>query len=302
MGQYVVAKTAADALEKFKVANSSLHIAEELKQDEDVVDTWFSSWLWPIAVFDGFKEPNGKDINYYYPTNDLVTAPEILFFWVARMVMAGYEYRGELPFKNVYLTGIVRDPQGRKMSKSLGNSPDPLDLIKQYGADGVRVGMLLSSPAGNDLLFDVKLCEQGRNFTNKVWNSFRLIKGWEVNQNLAQPEEAKIASAWFHSRFSVALAEMNDHYDKFRLSDALMSVYKLVWDDYCSWYLELVKPAYEQPIDPKTLAETIAFLEELLKLLHPFTPFIAEEIWDNLGERSEKDRVIIAEWPQGGGG
>jgi valyl-tRNA synthetase len=296
-GTYVVAKTAADAVEKFKVQGSSLK-AEELKQDEDVVDTWFSSWLWPIAVFDGFKEPNGKDINYYYPTNDLVTAPEILFFWVARMVMAGYEYRGELPFKNVYLTGIVRDPQGRKMSKSLGNSPDPLDLIKQYGADGVRVGMLLSSPAGNDLLFDVKLCEQGRNFTNKVWNSFRLIKGWEVDQNLAQPEEAKIASAWFHSRFSVALADMNDHYDKFRLSDALMSVYKLVWDDFCSWYLELVKPAYEQPIDPKTLAETIAFLEELLKLLHPFTPFIAEEIWDNLGERTEKDRVIIAQWPK----
>ena len=298
-GDYVVAKTAEDALEKFKlkIENCTLSIAD-LKQDEDVVDTWFSSWLWPIAVFDGFKEPNGKDINYYYPTNDLVTAPEILFFWVARMVMAGYEYRGELPFKNVYLTGIVRDPQGRKMSKSLGNSPDPLDLIKQYGADGVRVGMLLSSPAGNDLLFDVKLCEQGRNFTNKVWNSFRLIKGWEVDQNLAQPEEAKIASAWFHSRFSVALAEMNDHYDKFRLSDALMSVYKLVWDDFCSWYLELVKPAYEQPIDPKTLAETIAFLEELLKLLHPFTPFIAEEIWDNLGERTEKDRVIIAQWPQ----
>ncbi len=296
-GTYVVAKTAADAVEKFKVQGSSLK-AEELKQDEDVVDTWFSSWLWPIAVFDGFKEPNGKDINYYYPTNDLVTAPEILFFWVARMVMAGYEYRGELPFKNVYLTGIVRDPQGRKMSKSLGNSPDPLDLIKQYGADGVRVGMLLSSPAGNDLLFDVKLCEQGRNFTNKVWNSFRLIKGWEVDQSLAQPEEAKIASAWFRSRFSVALAEMNDHYDKFRLSDALMSVYKLVWDDFCSWYLELVKPAYEQPIDLKTLEETIAFLEELLKLLHPFTPFIAEEIWDNLGERTEKDRVIIAQWPK----
>jgi valyl-tRNA synthetase len=296
-GTYVVAKTAADAVEKFKRQGSSFK-AEELKQDEDVVDTWFSSWLWPIAVFDGFKHPDGKDINYYYPTNDLVTAPEILFFWVARMVMAGYEYRGDLPFKNVYLTGIVRDPQGRKMSKSLGNSPDPLDLIKQYGADGVRVGMLLSSPAGNDLLFDVKLCEQGRNFTNKVWNSFRLIKGWEVDHNLLQPEEARIASAWFSSRFSVALAEMNDHYDKFRLSDALMSVYKLVWDDFCSWYLELVKPAYEQPIDPRTLNETIAFLEELLKLLHPFTPFIAEEIWDNLGERTEKDRVIIAQWPQ----
>jgi valyl-tRNA synthetase len=296
-GTYVVAKTAADAVEKFKIQGSSFK-AEELKQDEDVVDTWFSSWLWPIAVFDGFKHPDGKDINYYYPTNDLVTAPEILFFWVARMVMAGYEYRGDLPFKNVYLTGIVRDPQGRKMSKSLGNSPDPLDLIKQYGADGVRVGMLLSSPAGNDLLFDVKLCEQGRNFTNKVWNSFRLIKGWEVDHNLLQPEEARIASAWFSSRFSVALAEMNDHYDKFRLSDALMSVYKLVWDDFCSWYLELVKPAYEQPIDPRTLNETIAFLEELLKLLHPFTPFIAEEIWDSLGERTEKDRVIIAQWPQ----
>jgi valyl-tRNA synthetase len=300
-GTYVVAKTAEAALEKFKlkIDNCTLSI-ENLKQDEDVVDTWFSSWLWPISVFDGFKNPDGKDINYYYPTNDLVTAPEILFFWVARMVMAGYEYRGELPFKNVYLTGIVRDKQGRKMSKSLGNSPDPLDLIKQYGADGVRVGMLLSSPAGNDLLFDEGLCLQGRNFTNKVWNSFRLINGWEVDATLAQPEESRIAIEWFRSRFSVALAEMDDHYDKFRLSDALMSVYKLVWDDFCSWYLEIIKPAFEQPIDPKTLAATNAFLGDLLKLLHPFTPFIAEEIWDHLGQRTVQDRIIIAPWPKAG--
>ncbi|MCF8259052.1 MAG: valine--tRNA ligase [Flavobacteriales bacterium] len=300
-GEYVVAKTAEAALDQFKlkIDNCTLSI-ENLKQDEDVVDTWFSSWLWPISVFDGFKNPDGKDINYYYPTNDLVTAPEILFFWVARMVMAGYEYRGELPFRNVYLTGIVRDKQGRKMSKSLGNSPDPLDLIKQFGADGVRVGMLLSSPAGNDLLFDEGLCLQGRNFTNKVWNSFRLIQGWEVDNSLKQPEESRIAIEWFRSRFSVALAEMDDHYDRFRLSDALMSVYKLVWDDFCSWYLEIVKPAFEQPIDPKTLAETNAFLGDLLKLLHPFTPFIAEEIWDHLGERTVQDRIIIAPWPKAG--
>lgn len=297
-GTYVVAKTAEDALGKFKleIENCTLSI-ENLQQDEDVVDTWFSSWLWPISVFDGFKDPNNKDINYYYPTNDLVTAPEILFFWVARMVMAGYEYRGELPFKNVYLTGIVRDPQGRKMSKSLGNSPDPLDLIAQYGADGVRVGMLLSSPAGNDLLFDVKLCEQGRNFNNKIWNSFRLITGWEVDGSLEQPAEAKVAIEWFRSRFNQELGILNDHYDKFRLSDALMTTYKLVWDDFCSWYLEMVKPAFGSPIDQATLNATVGFLEDLLKILHPFVPFITEEIWDKMGERTKEDRIIVAPWP-----
>nr|MBP9152405.1 valine--tRNA ligase [Flavobacteriales bacterium] len=297
-GEYVIAKTAEDALDKFKlkIENCQLSIAD-LKQDEDVLDTWFSSWLWPISVFNGFKDPDNKDINYYYPTNDLVTAPEILFFWVARMVMAGYEYRGELPFKNVYLTGIVRDKQGRKMSKSLGNSPDPIGLIEQYGADGVRVGMLLSSPAGNDLLFDEGLCLQGRNFSNKIWNSFRLIKGWEIDETLPQPAEAKIAIEWFRSRFNQELEVLNDHYDKFRLSDALMTTYKMVWDDFCSWYLEMVKPEYQKPIDRKTLDATVDFLEQLLKVLHPFTPFITEEIWDLMGERSEKDRMIISAWP-----
>jgi valyl-tRNA synthetase len=296
-GNYVVAKTAEQAVEKFK-AQGSTFSAEELKQDEDVVDTWFSSWLWPISVFNGFKDPNNKDINYYYPTNDLVTAPEILFFWVARMVMAGYEYRGELPFKNVYLTGIVRDKLRRKMSKSLGNSPDPLDLIAEYGADGVRVGMLLSSPAGNDLLFDEGLCLQGRNFNNKIWNSFRLIKGWEVDENLPQPAEAKIAIDWFNSRFNKELEVLNDHYEKFRLSDALMTTYKLVWNDFCSWYLEMVKPAYQKPIDKATLDATVEILEKLLKILHPFTPFITEEIWDNMGERGKEDRMIVAPWPK----
>ncbi len=298
-GEYVVAKSVEDAIEKFKVQGSKFNV-EDLKQDEDVVDTWFSSWLWPISVFNGFKDPNGKDINYYYPTNDLVTAPEILFFWVARMVMAGYEWRGDLPFKNVYLTGIVRDKQGRKMSKSLGNSPDPIGLIEQYGADGVRVGMLLSSPAGNDLLFDEGLCLQGRNFSNKIWNSFRLIKGWEIDENIPQPAEAKIAIDWFRSRFNKELELLNEHYDKFRLSDALMTTYKLVWDDFCSWYLEMVKPEYQKPIDRKTLDSTVEFLEELLKILHPFTPFITEEIWDLMGERTEKDRMIVSPWPTGG--
>ncbi|MCB9191246.1 MAG: valine--tRNA ligase [Flavobacteriales bacterium] len=296
-GNYVVAKTEEEAIKKFEIRNQKFEKGE-LRQDEDVVDTWFSSWLWPISVFDGFKDPNNRDINYYYPTNDLVTAPEILFFWVARMVMAGYEYRGELPFKNVYLTGIVRDKLRRKMSKSLGNSPDPLDLIAEYGADGVRVGMLLSSPAGNDLLFDEGLCLQGRNFNNKIWNSFRLIKGWEVDANLEQPAEAKIAIDWFNSRFSKELEVLKDHYDKFRLSDALMTTYKLVWDDFCSWYLEMVKPAYQQPIDKATLDATVEILEKLLKILHPFTPFITEEIWDNMGERGKEDRMIVAPWPK----
>ena len=270
-GSYQVARTAEEALKQFKDDGSTFDL-NDLRQDEDVVDTWFSSWLWPISVFNGFKDPDNKEINYYYPTNDLVTAPEILFFWVARMIMSGYEYRGELPFKNVYLTGIVRDQQGRKMSKSLGNSPDPLGLIEKHGADGVRVGMLLSSPAGNDLLFDEGLCLQGRNFTNKIWNSFRLINGWVVDEVIEQPAEAKIAIEWFTARFNTELAVLNDQYDKFRLSDALMTTYKLVWDDFCSWYLEMVKPAYGSPIDRKTLDASNAFLADLLKVLHPFTP------------------------------
>ena len=297
-GSYQVAKTVEEAYEKFKssVSNFEFQISD-LKQDEDVVDTWFSSWLWPISVFNGFKDPDNADIKYYYPTNDLVTAPEILFFWVARMIMAGEEYRGEVPFKNVYLTGIVRDDKRRKMSKSLGNSPDPIGLIEQYGADGVRVGMLLSSPAGNDLLFDEALCLQGRNFTNKIWNSFRLIKGWEIDEKIPQPAEAKIAIDWFHSRFNKELETLDDHYSKFRLSDALMTTYKLVWNDFCSWYLEMVKPAYQKPIDRATLDETVDILEKLMKILHPFTPFITEEIWDNMGQRTKEDRMIVAPWP-----
>ncbi|MFT5280059.1 MAG: valyl-tRNA synthetase, partial [Bacteroidia bacterium] len=298
-GEYVVAKTAEDAVKRFEERGLS-HEQSDLKQEEDVVDTWFSSWLWPISVFDGFKNPDNPEIKYYYPTNDLVTAPEILFFWVARMIMAGEEYRGEIPFKNVYLHGIVRDEKRRKMSKSLGNSPDPIKLIEKYGADGVRVGMLLSSPAGNDLLFDEALCLQGRNFTNKIWNSFRLIKGWEIDESLEQPADSKIAIEWFESRFNQELETLNDHYSKFRLSDALMSSYKLVWNDFCSWYLEMVKPAYQQPIDRKTLDSTVNFLERLLKVLHPFTPFITEEIWDNMGERSKEDRMIVAPWPETG--
>lgn len=296
-GEYVVAKTREEAFGKMQAQFPELQL-NDLKQDEDVVDTWFSSWLWPISVFNGFKDPDNADINYYYPTNDLVTAPEILFFWVARMIMAGEEYRGEVPFKNVYLTGIVRDKQRRKMSKSLGNSPDPIKLIKQYGADGVRVGMLLSSPAGNDLLFDEALCQQGRNFSNKIWNSFRLIKGWEIDESIPQPAEAKTAIEWFHSRFNKELETLNDHYSKFRLSDALMTTYKLVWNDFCSWYLEMVKPAYQKPIDRATLDATVEILEKLLKILHPFTPFITEEIWDNMGTRGKDDRMIVSPWPK----
>ena len=277
--------------------NSPLTI-NDLKQDEDVLDTWFSSWLWPISVFDGFKDPNNDDISYYYPTNDLVTAPEILFFWVARMIMAGHEFRGELPFRNVYLTGIVRDKLGRKMSKSLGNSPDPLSLIEKYGADGVRVGMLLSSPAGNDLMFDEEHCKQGRNFWNKVWNAFSLVKGWKVDDNLENPN--KIASEWFKSRFSQALTEIEDDFAQYRLSEALMTTYKLVWDDFCAWYLEMIKPAYEHPVDRETYEHTVAFFEKVLKILHPFMPFITEELWHDevFGERGEMDCCIVAHLPE----
>lgn len=296
-GSHVVATTAEEALVLARKESGNENLQpEDLRQDEDVLDTWFSSWLWPISVFDGFKDPDNKDILYYYPTNDLVTAPEILFFWVARMIMAGYEFRNEMPFKNVYLTGIVRDAQGRKMSKSLGNSPDPLDLIDQYGADGVRAGMLFSSPAGNDLLFDEKLVEQGRNFSNKIWNAFRLVKGWEIDESLPFPNETAVN--WFDSRFNEAFVQIEDHFSKFRISDALLAVYKLVWDDFCSNYLEMIKPAYQQPIDPQTIAATSAFLEKILKVLHPFMPFITEEIWHELAERKDKEYLIVAAWPK----
>ncbi|GAB2479264.1 valine--tRNA ligase [Hymenobacter qilianensis] len=296
-GSFVVALSAEEALEaaREKSANAALTISD-LRQDEDVLDTWFSSWLWPISVFDGFKDPDNPDINYFYPTDDLVTAPEILFFWVARMIMAGLEYRKEVPFRNVYLTGIVRDDQGRKMSKQLGNSPDPLDLIAQYGADGVRTGMLFSSPAGNDLLFDIRLVEQGRNFTNKLWNAFRLTQGWEVNQELPFANEKAVE--WFAAKLQSAQTELDEHFAKFRMSDALMTVYKLVWDDFCSVYLEMIKPAYQAPIDPATLRQTTAYLETLLKLMHPFMPFITEEIWHELAERGEKEYVCVAAWPK----
>ncbi|SOD11881.1 valine--tRNA ligase [Pedobacter xixiisoli] len=293
---FVIAKTREGAFEEAKLKNPDLQ-PSDLKQDEDVMDTWFSSWLWPISVFDGFKNPDNKDFNYYYPTNDLVTAPEILFFWVARMIMAGREFTGKKPFTNVYLTGIVRDKLGRKMSKSLGNSPDPIGLIDKYGADGVRVGMLMSSPAGNDLMFDESYCEQGRNFASKIWNAFRLVKGWETDANLANPNQQAIA--WFESRFSEALVEIEHNFKQYRLSEALMATYKLVWDDFCAWYLEMVKPAYQQPVDAATKAATVAFFEQILKLLHPFMPFLTEELYHDelFGERTEMDCCIVADYP-----
>ena len=297
---FVVAKTVEEASAAASLKARREISISDLKQDEDVLDTWFSSWLWPISVFDGLTNPNNKEINYYYPTNDLVTAPEIMFFWVARMIIAGYEYMDEIPFKNVYYTGIVRDKLGRKMSKSLGNSPDPIDLIGKYGADGVRVGILISSPAGNDLPFDSAQCEQGRNFTNKIWNAFRLMDSWSVREDLDQPESSKIAIDWFQSKFNQELVTINDHFDKFRISNALMTTYKLVWDDFCSWYLEMIKPGYQHPIDKKTLDATIAFFEDLLKLLQPFTPFVAEELWHLIRERKEGDDIIMASWPEAG--
>jgi len=301
-GDVAVCRTEAEAIAQFTAAGKSV---KDIRQDEDVVDTWFSSWLWPISVFDGFKDPDNADIKYYYPTNDLVTAPEILFFWVARMIMAGMEYRGEIPFKNVYLTGIVRDKQGRKMSKSLGNSPDPLDLIAKYGADGVRTGMLFSSPAGNDLPFDESLCEQGRNFNNKIWNAFRLVKGWSVAEQ-EQPAGSAAAVAWMQSRVQRATAELDGLYDQFRISEALMTTYKLIWDDLCSWYLESIKPAFvdgvAQPIDAATYEATISLFEDVLKLLHPYMPFLTEELWHHLRERKAGEDIIIAAWPKGGAG
>jgi valyl-tRNA synthetase len=299
-GSYVVAKTQAEAVELFKIQDSTINI-ESIRQDSDVLDTWFSSWLWPIAVFDTtiFKDSNkgNADLNYFYPTNDLVTAPEILFFWVARMIIAGYEYRGAQPFKNVYLTGIVRDKQGRKMSKSLGNSPDPLDLIATYGADAVRTGMLFSSPAGNDLLYDEKLVEQGRNFSNKIWNAFRLVKGWNT-EPILQPAENKIAIEWFDAKLNETVLELEDHFTKFRISDALHTVYKLVWTEFCAWYLEIVKPEFGKPIDAATYKSTIDFFETLLKILHPFMPFITEELWHELNTRDEKECIVAARWPR----
>lgn len=295
---YVVAKTVDQALilAKQKTGNINLTV-NDLTQDNDVMDTWFSSWLWPIAVFDGILKPQNSDINYYYPTNDLVTAPEIMFFWVARMIIAGYEYRGQLPFSNVYYTGIVRDKLGRKMSKSLGNSPDPIELMKKYGADGVRVGMLLCSPAGGDLLFDESLPEQGRNFANKIWNAFRLVQSWEVDSKIQQPQSAQQAIIWFNNKLNETIVQLNDHFDKFRLSDALMTVYRLFWDEFSSWYLEMVKPAYQTPCDKATYDSTIAIFETMLKLLHPFMPFISEEIWHLINQREPDDCIMLANWP-----
>ena len=292
--KYVVAESKEEALALAQKEKPSVTMAD-LRQDADVLDTWFSSWLWPISVFDGIRTPDNEEINYYFPTNDLITGPDILFFWVARMVMAGYEYRKELPFKNVYLTGLVRDEQGRKMSKTLGNSPDPIELIKLYGADGVRVGMLLCAPAGNDLPFDEGLCEQGRNFSNKIWNAFRLIKGWEV-ADVEQPESAKQAIDWFENKISKTINEIDESYSKYRISEALMGTYRLVWDDFCSWYLEMVKPNYGSPIDSVTYVKTIEQLEKILKLLHPFMPFLSEEIWHLIDDR--KEDIIVADWPK----
>ncbi len=292
-GGYVVAETAQEALKlaKEKSGNANLKV-EDLRQEEDCLDTWFSSWLWPISLFDGILNPGNEEINYYYPTSVLVTGPDIIFFWVARMIMAGYEYQKEMPFRSVYFTGIVRDKLGRKMSKSLGNSPDPLDLIDKYGADGVRMGMMLSAPAGNDILFDDTLCEQGRNFNNKIWNAFRLVKGWNV-ADIEQPEYAKLATDWFDAILAKTAAEVNDLFEKYRLSEALMAVYKLFWDEFSSWYLEMVKPAYGQPIDKVTYEKTLSFFDTLLKLLHPFMPFITEELWQHIYDRKEGESIMI---------
>ena len=294
-GGYVVAATPEEALAlaKEKTGNADLKL-EDLRQDEDCLDTWFSSWLWPISLFDGINNPGNEEINYYYPTSDLVTGPDIIFFWVARMIMAGYEYEGKMPFQNVYFTGIVRDKLGRKMSKSLGNSPDPLDLIEKYGADGVRMGMMLSAPAGNDILFDDALCEQGRNFNNKIWNAFRLIKGWEVSAEVPVPEASELAVRWFEAKQNEVAAEVADLFSKYRLSEALMAVYKLFWDEFSSWYLEMIKPAYGQPINRKVYEATIGFFDNLLHLLHPFMPFITEELWQHLCDRTDGESLMVS--------
>lgn len=296
---FVVAENIEDALElaKARTSNSQLQTSD-LRQDADALDTWFSSWLWPMSVFGGIMDPENEDFKYYYPTNDLVTGPDILFFWVARMIIAGYEYADAKPFKNVYLTGLVRDSQGRKMSKSLGNSPEPLGLIEKFGADGVRVGLLLSASAGNDILFDEELCNQGKAFTNKIWNAFKLIKGWEVSETIPQPESSKVAIEWYEAKLQQTLLEIEDNFEKYRLSEALMATYKLVWDDFCSWFLEMIKPAYQQPIDKATFDKAIEMLENNLKLLHPFMPFLTEEIWQHIAERTPEQALIIAEYPK----
>ncbi|NJM79042.1 MAG: valine--tRNA ligase [Flavobacterium sp.] len=294
---FVVAENIEEALKLAQAKTSNFQLrTSDLKQDADALDTWFSSWLWPMAVFGGILDPESEDFKYYYPTNDLVTGPDILFFWVARMIIAGYEYTGKKPFNNVYLTGLVRDKQRRKMSKSLGNSPDPLELIEKFGADGVRVGLLLSASAGNDIMFDEELCNNGKAFANKIWNAFRLIKGWEV-ADIAQPEASKIAIDWYEAKLQQSLAEIEDNFEKYRLSDALMSIYKLVWDDFCSWFLEIIKPAYQQPIDKTTFDKAIELLEANLKLLHPFMPFLTEEIWQYIAERTPEQALIISTWP-----
>ena len=295
---YVVAESIEEALvlAKEKTNNNQLTI-ENLTQDKDALDTWFSSWLWPMSVFGGIMDPESEDFKYYYPTNDLVTGPDILFFWVARMIIAGYEYTGKKPFTNVYLTGLVRDKQRRKMSKSLGNSPDPLDLIDKFGADGVRVGLLLSASAGNDIMFDEELCNQGKAFTNKIWNALKLIKGWEVSATIAQPESSKVAIEWYEAKLQQTLVEIEDNFEKYRISDALMGIYKLVWDDFCSWFLEMIKPAYQAPIDKITFDKAIEMLESNLKLLHPFMPFLTEEIWHYTAERTPEEALIVSTWP-----
>lgn len=295
---FVVAENEEEALKLAKTKTQKPLQLGDLCRDEDALDTWFSSWLWPISVFDGIRNPENEEIKYYYPTQDLVTAPEILFFWVARMIMAGYAYRGEKPFANVYLTGIVRDKLGRKMSKSLGNSPDPIGLMEKYSTDGVRVGMMLTSPAGNDLPFDEELCAQGRNFSNKIWNALRLVKGWEVSTEKKQEPAAAEAIAWFEEKLKLTVAEIDDQFEKYRLSDALMLTYKFVWDDFCSWYLEAVKPAYQQPVDAQTLKATLGFFQQVTVLLHPYMPFITEEIWHLLAERKEGETICMAPWPQ----
>ena len=296
-GGYVVAETAEKALELAKEKNPALTMAD-LRQDDDCLDTWFSSWLWPISLFDGINNPDNEEINYYYPTSDLVTGPDIIFFWVARMIMAGYEYRKDMPFKNVYFTGIVRDELGRKMSKSLGNSPDPLLLIEQYGADGVRMGLMMAAPAGNDIPFDEALCEQGRNFNNKIWNAFRLIKGWTVDDKIPQPEASATAVKWFKIQLDKTIAEVDDLFSKYRLSEAMMMIYKLFWDEFSSWYLEMIKPGYQLPIDKVTYDATLGFFDALLRLLHPFMPFITEELWQALEPRKEGESLMVALMPE----
>ena len=295
-GRFVVAETPEEALTLARELDPTVS-AEQLHQDEDCLDTWFSSWLWPISLFNGILDPGNKEISYYYPTADLVTGPDIIFFWVARMIMAGYEFVGKQPFNNVYFTGIVRDEIGRKMSKQLGNSPDPLDLIDTYGADGVRMGLMMAAPAGNDIFFDKKLCENGRNFCNKIWNAFRLVKGWEVAENIEQPESARIAVKWFGSKLAAVAAEVNDLFGKFRLSEALTTVYRLFWDEFSSWYLEMVKPEYGKPIDRATLTATLGYFDSLLRILHPFMPFITEELWQHLAERRPGDSIMMASMP-----